>query len=310
MSQQKRRVVVYRHGDTYFIGAMSFFERSPGAALSTLFVLVDGRTATDDDLGNAVHEMLRRSGVLDGSQVARGEPGRTFESQSLGLPSDAVLESETVTVTVSLQGGVLKVRPMQTLGPGGGFGGSRIPAQQLDPDSSASTVGAAVREATETAMEISAAVLEPAGSWRGEQVHGVEIPSGGVVTVRRRTDQGWSVTARMGARGGESASVSTSVEQVAPKASFGDLGRAVVELLGSATAGNLQPGDEDPAGGERQVLVEADEFGLTLYPQAINPDTGEWDVPAHQDVRTLPRQASLKEVGQAVTLAADEAPEG
>lgn len=308
MSQHKQRVAVYRHGDTYFIGAMSFFERSPGAALSTLFVLVDGHTATDDDLGNAVHEMLRRSGVLDGSQVARGEPGRTFESLSLGLPSDAVLESESVTVTVSLQGGALKVRPMQTLGPGGGFGGSGIPARQLDPDSSASTVGAAVREATEAAFEISAAVLKPAGSWRGEQVAGVETPDGGVVTVRRGTD-GWSVTARVGARGGEAAAPSSIVRNVPRDGSPGDLGQMVVEVLNQAHGRDLQPGDEDSAGGERQVLVEADESGLTIYPQAISTDTGTWDVPAHQDVRTLPLQASPADVGQAVTLAADEVPE-
>ncbi|CAM4062584.1 hypothetical protein JAAN108728_09570 [Janibacter anophelis] len=113
------------------------------------------------------------------------------------------------------------------------------------------------------------------------------------------------MTARIGARGSESATASTSVAQAPSDASFEDLGRAVTQVLGQKDE-DLRPGDEDPAGGERQVLVEADEDGLTIYPQAISGDTGIWDVPAHPDLRELPRQASLTDVGQAVSLMADE----
>lgn len=304
MSQQKRRVAVYRHGNAYYIGAMSFFERSPGAALSTIFVLVDGRTASDGDLGRAVRDMLGRSGVLDGSLIARGQPGRTFVTQAFELPSDAVLQSETVTVTVSLQKGELDVSPMRTRGPGKGFTGTDAPDTELDPECPADVLGAAVRQATETAIAESSAVLKPAGSWRGDHAADVATPPAGVVTVRRSAE-GWTVTARIGARGGESATASSSVARVARDASFEDLGRAVTQVLGQRDE-DLRPGDEDPAGGERQVLVEADEDGLTIYPQAISGDTGVWDVPAHPDLRVLPRQASLADVGQAVSLVADE----
>lgn len=258
------------------------------------------------NLGGRVMEMLGRSGVLPPALVGGGEPGRTIMTAALGLPSDSVLESETVHVSVSLHRGRLLVDASKTLGPGGGFGGSGLPDASLDPHAPAAAVGAVVREATEAAIAASADVLRPAGSWRDEQPGIASGPASGVVTARRTAD-GWTVTARIGARGGESAAASSSVRRVAPDGSFAELGSTVVEVLGQAQSGDLSPGQEDPAGGDRQVLIEADEFGLTIYPQTISGDTGVWDVPAHQDVRTLPLQASPADIGQAVALAAEEA---
>lgn len=307
MSKQKSRASVYRHGDKYFVGAMAFFADAPGASSSTIWTVLgsDGAVA-DADLGAGVMEMLVQSGVLPTAFVGGGEPGRTVMTAALGLVSDSVLESEAVRVSVSLHEGRLIVRASQSLGAGGGFGGSGLPAQELDPDSPPDVVGAAVRQATESAAEVSAAVLMPAGSWRGEQASDVAIPAGGVVTVRRGPG-GWSVTARIGARGGESAIASSSVGHVARDGSVAELGRVVVEILRHAQSGDLRPGEESLAGGDRQVLTEADEFGLTIYPQAISTDTGVWDVPAHQDVRTLPRHASVADIGRAVALATEEA---
>lgn len=128
-----------------------------------------------------------------------------------------------------------------------------------------------------------------------------------MVTVRREADD-WLVTARIGDRWTKT-EPSSSVTPLRLDASSGELGRAVVDALARAAAGDLQSGEEDLAGGDRQVLVEADEHGLTIYPQAISGETGVWDVPAHPDVRTLSRQASTTDVGQAVSLVADEEPD-
>lgn len=99
---------------------------------------------------------------------------------------------------------------------------------------------------------------------------------------------------------------STTVTSLPLDATHDELGHAVVDALTLAAAGDLRPGEEDPAGGGRQVIVDADENGLTVTPQAISGESGVWDVPAHPDLRTLPRRASPKHVGQAVWLMADE----
>ncbi|WP_415830838.1 hypothetical protein [Janibacter anophelis] len=285
---------------------MAFFADHPGATTSRIHAVAGDVAAppTDEELGATVMDMLRRSGVLDASLIDQGSPTGSVMARTLGLPSHSGLEAECVNVTVSLPRDRLLVRARRSQGPGGGFVGSGLPARELDPDSPAAVVGAAVREATMEALTVSASVLRPAGSWKGAHPGGPSIPGGGVVTVRR-APEGWTVTARIGARGSESATASTSVAQAPSDASFEDLGRAVTQVLGQKDE-DLRPGDEDPAGGERQVLVEADEDGLTIYPQAISGDTGIWDVPAHPDLRELPRQASLTDVGQAVSLMADE----
>lgn len=308
MSTLKRRASVYRHGTRYLAVAMAFFPDAPGATPSTIStVLGDRGPVTDADLGEAVLEMVQRSGVLDDSQVGGGEPGRTVMAVALGLPDDAVLESESVVVSVSLHQGQLVVRASQSMGPGGGFFGSGLEPVRLDPGSAPAVVGATVREATEAAIRAGSSVLKPAGSWQGEGPLDAAIPSDGVVTVRREADD-WLVTARIGDRWTKT-EPSSSVTPLRLDASSGELGRAVVDALARAAAGDLQSGEEDLAGGDRQVLVEADEHGLTIYPQAISGETGVWDVAAHPDVRTLSRQASATDVGQAVSLVADEEPD-
>lgn len=169
MSTLKRRASVYRHGTRYLAVAMAFFPDAPGATPSTIStVLGDRGPVTDADLGEAVLEMVQRSGVLDDSQVGGGEPGRTVMAVALGLPDDAVLESESVVVSVSLHQGQLVVRASQSMGPGGGFFGSGLEPVRLDPGSAPAVVGATVREATEAAIRASSSVLKPAGSWQGE----------------------------------------------------------------------------------------------------------------------------------------------
>ncbi len=287
---------------------MAFFPDAPGATSSTLgTVLGDEGVVPDVGLGRVVLDMVARSGVLDASLLAPSESGTSFESRCLGLPSEAVLESETVTASVTLTADVLIVRPMQTMGPGGGFVGSGLEPVRLDPGSSPALVGAAVREATEAAIRVSSSVLRPAGSWKGGHGRGTTTPLGGMATARRAAE-GWTVTARIGDLSAPTVPSSTNVH-LRPEASHDELGQAVVDALTRAAAGDLQPGEEDPAGGDRQVLVEADEHGLTIYPQAISGETGVWDVPAHPDVRTLSQQASTTDVGQAIALVADEVPE-
>lgn len=308
MSTLKRRASVYRHGTRYLAVAMAFFPDAPGATPSTIStVLGDRCPVTDVDLGEAVLDMVQRSGVLDDSQVGGGEPGRTVMAVALGLPDDAVLESESVQVSVSLHQGQLVVRASQSMGPGGGFFGSGLEPVRLDPGSAPGVVGATVREATEVAIKVSSSVLKPAGSWKGEHGKGTTIPLEGMATARRAAE-GWTVTARIGDLSAPTAPSSTNVH-LRPDASHDELGQAVVDALARAAAGDLQSGEEDLAGGDRQVLVEADEHGLTIYPQAISGETGVWDVPAHPDVRTLSRQASTTDVGQAVSLVADEEPD-
>lgn len=308
MTKLKRSATIFRHGDRYFVGAMAFFADAPGGTSSTISrVLGSEGPAADAELGEAVIEMINQSGVLDTSLIAPIEPGTSFEARCLSLPSESVLESEAVTTSATLKANEIIVRPLQTMGPGGGFVGSGLEPFRLDPDSPPAMVGAAVREATEAAIKVSGSVLKPAGSWQGEGVLDAAIPSEGVVTVRREADD-WLVTACIGDRWTK-ADPSSSVTLVRLDASHDELGHAVVEALASASAGDLQPGEEDPAGGDRQVLVEADEHGLTIFPQAISDETGVWDVPVHPDVRTLPRQASTTDVGQAVSLVADEEPD-
>lgn len=289
------------------MGAMAFFPDAPGATTSTIYTVLGDRSGVvDADLGEAVLEMVERSGVLDESLVGVGELGRTVMTTALGLPNDSVLESEAVKVSVSLKGGHLVVRSSRTMGPGGGFEGSGEEAVIIELDSPPAVVGATVREATEVAVEASGSVLKPAGSWRSGKTSEPPIPPSGVATVRRTSDR-LSVTSRIGDRWSATAA-SSDVALLRVDASHGDLGLAVVEALTRSAEGGLQPGEEDPAGGERQVLVEADEHGLTIYPQAINADTGVWDVPAHPDVRTPPRQSSTTDVGQAVSLVLEELP--
>lgn len=307
MSTLKRRASVYRHGTRYLAVAMAFFPDAPGATPSTIStVLGDRCPVTDADLGEAVLEMVQSSGVMDGSRYGVGDAGRTVMAAALGLPDDATLESESVKVSVSLRQGQLVVRASQSMGPGGGFVGSGLEPVRLGPGSPPAVVGAAVREATEAAITVSASVLRPAGTWKEGHGRGITIPLEGVATVRR-TAEGWTVTARIGHRWAPTAP-SSAVALISPDAPHDELGHAVLDALTRAASGDLQPGEEDPAGGDRQVLVEADELGLTIYPQAISGETGVWDVPAHPDVRTLPRQASTTDVGQAVSLVAGEEP--
>lgn len=308
MTKLKRSATIFRHGERYFVGAMAFFADAPGGTSSTISrVLGSAGRVADAELGEAVIEMINQSGVLGTSLIAPSEPGTSFEARCLSLPSESVLESEAVTVSATLKANELIVRPLQTMGPGGGFAGSGLEPFRLDPGSPPAVVGAAVREATEAAIKVSGSALKPAGAWQGEGVLDAGIPSAGVVTVRRGADD-WLVTARIGDRWAKT-DPSSSVTLVRLDAASGELGRAVVDALASAAAGDLQPGEEDPAGGERQVLVEADEHGLTIHPQAISDETGVWDVPAHPDVRTLSQQASTGDVGQAVSLVADEKPD-
>lgn len=210
-------------------------------------------------------------------------------------------------MSVTLKADVLIVRPMQTAGPGGGFVGSGVDPARLDPESALAVVGAAVREATVAAIAASGSVLRPVGSWRSGTTSSGPVPAHGVATVRRTTE-GLTVTARIGDRWTTTAA-SSDVAHLSLDTSYRDLGLAVVGALNRSAEGGLQPGDEDPSGGDRQVLVEADDLGLTVYPQAINDETGIWDVPAHPDVRTPPRQSSPEHVGQAVHLVAAEPPE-
>lgn len=300
----KQRVSIYTHGENVLIGVDTFFASHPGSTDTTICELL--HAPDDETLGGTVLHLLDQSGILDRALIAKGSPERSYAAATLGLPSETALTTEAVCVSVTRRGQGLNLWPMVSEGAGGGFGGSLKPVQ-LDEPVEAGVVGSAVRECAARAQEASAGVLRPAGSWRGEQAGAGSIPAEGVVTARR-AHSGWSVTARIDARGGgQSGVASDSVGYLPGGAPLADLGRLVIELLGQAHSGAVQPGREDPVGGERQVVVEASEHGLTIYPQAISADTGVWDVPAHQDVRTLPRQASLADIGQAVSLAAEEA---
>ncbi|KRE37084.1 hypothetical protein ASG73_12340 [Janibacter sp. Soil728] len=300
----KQRVSIYKHGEDVLIGVNTFFASHPGSTDTTICELL--HAPDDETLGGTVLRLLDQSGILDLALIAKGSPGRSYAAATLGLPSDTVLTTEAVCVDVTRRGQRLILEPSISDGAGGGFEGGLEPVV-VDEPAEAGVVGHVVRECATRAQEASAGVLRPAGSWRGQQAGAGSIPSEGVVTARR-AHSGWSVTARIDARGGgQSGVASSSVGYVAREGSLTRLGQVVVEVLDQAHGRDLQPGDEDPAGGERQVLVEADESGLTIYPQAISVDTGVWDFPAHQDVRTLPRQASLADIGQAVSLAAEEA---
>ncbi|WP_157075818.1 hypothetical protein, partial [Janibacter anophelis] len=193
MSKAKLQANVYRHGDTFFVGAMAFFADHPGATNSQIYAVVGdmGGPPTDEELGATVMDMLGRSGVLDASLIDHGSPTGSVMARALGLPSNSVLEAECVNVTVSLPRDRLLVRSRRSQGPGGGFVGSGLPARELDPDSPAGVVGAAVREATTDALTASASVLRPAGSWKGEHPGQPSVPAGGAVTVRR-APQGWT----------------------------------------------------------------------------------------------------------------------
>lgn len=300
----KQRVSIYKHGETVLIGVNTFYSSHPGSSDTTICEVLH---APDDDvLGGTVLRLLDQSGILDLALIAKGSPGRSFAAATLGLPSDTVLTTEAVCLDVTRRGQRLIFEPSISNGAGGGFEGGLEPVVLEEP-ADAGVVGSAVRACAARAQEASAGVLRPAGSWRGERAGAGSIPAEGVVTARR-AHSGWSVTARVDARGGgQSGVASSSVGYVARAGSLTDLGQVVIEVLDQASGRPLEPGEEDPAGGERQVVVEAGEHGLTIYPQAISADTGVWDVPVHQDVRTLPRQASLADIGQAVSLAAEEA---
>ena len=298
-------VTIHKHGEVFYVGVDSFFSSHPGTTDSTIYELLE--SPTNEVLGDTVQRLLDRSGVLDYSLHAQGGGDRSQIATALGLPSDSVLSSETVVVGVTRRGGRLIVEPLETEGAGGGFGGN-LEEEVLDDDAAAEVIGASVHSAADRAEEASAAVLRPAGSWRDEQTGGIPIAPSGVVTVRREPD-GWVATARIGARGLQTAAPSTSVIHAALDSTPADLGRLVAETLAHANRGDLQPGDEDPVGGERQLLVEAEEEGLMIYPQAINPDTGAWDISDRDAVRHVPRQASMADLGRAVHLAADEQPE-
>lgn len=301
----KQRVSVYKHGARYFVGVDTFFASHPGSTDTNISEVVSA--PTDEELGGAVLKLLDQSGILDLAVVAKGEAGRSHVAAVLGLPSDTALLRETALVSVTRKGGRLLIGAMPSEGPGGGFGGN-LETAVINDDVPVETVGAAVREAAARAEEASAAVLRPAGSWRGEQESQRAIPARGVVTVRRGVD-GWSVTARIDARGGgQAGEASSSVGHAAVDTPFVDLGRVVIDVLVQAGSEDLEPSVEDPAGGQRQILVEASGFGLTVYSQMISPDTGVWVVPAHQHSREVPRQASLSDVGQAVSLAAGDEP--
>lgn len=304
----KQRASVYRHGNRYFVGAMAFFANHPGATSSTIATTIGGDdTPSDSDLGSAVLDMINSSGILDTSLIARGEPGRSFRAASLDLPSDAVLEGETVTVTVSLRKGQLMIDPMQTLGPGGGFGGNGFETTYLPPDSDPAAVGAAVREATEVALSASADVLLPPGSWRAQQTPEGGLPDSGVVTARR-IDGSWVVTTRLGARGGGETGQPSSVARTL-RADTGpaDLGEAIMAGL-RAEPGPDTRGTEPDKPGEGQVLIEGEGGQLLIYPQAIDPETGQWDTPAHSDLRTVFTGATTEEIGRAAHLTMAEAP--
>ncbi|CAM4062653.1 hypothetical protein JAAN108728_09575 [Janibacter anophelis] len=299
----KQRVSVHKHGERYFVGVDTFFASHPGSTSTNISEVVSA--PTDEELGGTVLSLLNQSGVLDLALVAKGEDGRSHVAAALELPSDSALLRETVLVSVTRKGRRLLIGAMPSEGAGGGFGGD-LETVVIGDDVPVETVGSAVREAADRAEEASAGVLRPAGSWRGEQQNSVVFPSGGVVTLRRVANQ-WSVTARIGARGGgQSGLASSTVERVPGEAPFDTLGKVVVDVLARAGDSDLQTGEEDPTAGDCQVLIEAGDHGLTMYPQMISPDTGVWVVPAHQSGRIVPRAASLSDIGQAVSLTADD----
>lgn len=302
----KQRVSVYRHGVEHYVGVDTFFASHPGSTDTSISEILSA--PSDAAMGRAVLQLLGESGVLDPRLSAKGEPGRSYVAARLGLPSDAVLSTETVLVSVTRRGGRLLLEPMVSEGAGGGFGGD-LATVELNEGTDAAIVGASVRECADLAAEASASVLRPAGSWRTEMHSPLALPTSGAVTVRR-AGESWMVTARIDAGGGgQSGKASSTVECVRRDAAADELGRVVVEVLALATGRRPQPGEAERVGGERQVLVEAVGHGLTIYPQAICGDTGAWDVPAHQSARHVPQQATLGDVGRAVALAADELPE-
>lgn len=250
--------------------------------------------------------MLGQSGVMDPSFVARGEPGRSFPAIALGLPSEAVLESEAVTVSVSLHKGELIIRPSRKSGPGGAYTGAGVPPAHLPPDSEATAVGAAVREATQTAIDVSADVLRPAGS-RKDLVDPPEGFTASSTAALRSLADSWLITTRIGARGGgETGAPSATTWDLPAAPDPDDLGAVVLRALSAGTGSDLVQGSEHDDLGKPQLLVEAEADRLIISPQAIDPDTGPWDAPAHSDGRTIFPGATTHYIGTAILLASEE----
>lgn len=310
MRSVKRRAEIYRHGNRYLVLAVSFFENSPGSASTTIATVIGGDDEpSDQELGATVLGMIERSGVLDRSFLAPVRPHRSFEAEVLGLPSDAVLETETVSVAVTLRRERLIVEPSRTLGPGGGFDGGDLENITMPGDAAPAAVGSVVREATLASRAESAGVLAEAGTWKNRRAV-PNFPGSGAVTARR-TDDAWVIIARVGGRGGgETGSASTATWTIPAAVGPDDLGQAILDALRTAGEADLAHGSEPDDLGKHQVLVECETDQLTLYPQAIDPDTRQWDTPAHSDVRTVFPGATLHDIGTAVMLVSKESPEG